>query len=237
MADETITVKLYRYDPSVDLAPTYKTYEVPWEEDMTGLMVLHYINENIEEIGFDYCCRSSLCGRCSCLIDGKPGLACWRFISQEEHTFEPLPGFPVIRDLVVDHSAIMKKMVDTGLVVQRVEPITAPEGNIPYETYMNVIEPLNMCKECMSCYAACPVLQEENKWESFIGPAAMAQIALRNLDPMDEADRVSQAVFSGLWDCTLCGECAKVCPSYIPHTQLFTDLQKEAEERGLKPAA
>lgn len=234
MADEIITAKIFRYDPSVDDEPRYETYEVPWKDFITGLEVLHYINENFEAIGYDYCCRSGLCGRCSCTIDDVPGLACWRTLQPGEHVFEPLKGLPVVRDLVTDHSSIMQKLVESRLAVQTVKPITEI-ANLDRDLYWETLEPVNMCRECMSCYAACPALQEENKWESFIGPAAMAQIALRYFDPQEEGDRVQQAVFSGLWDCTLCGECSKVCPSYINHVKIFEVLQKAAEERGLKP--
>ncbi len=233
---ETIVAKIFRYDPSVDQEPTYKSYDVPWKEYTTGLEVLHYINENFEAIGFDYCCRSSLCGRCSMMIDGRPFLACEKTLQPGEHVFEPMLGFPVIRDLVTDHSKIMEKVVATGLAVQSVDPIVQLD-NIPYDKYWNTLEPINMCRDCMCCYAVCPPLQEENKWESFIGPSAMAQIAKRAIDPLDRADRVAQAAFSGIFDCTLCGKCSAVCPAEIPHVELFTLLQQEAEARELKPTA
>jgi len=65
----------------------------------------------------------------------------------------------------------------------------------------------------------------------------MAQVAKRFIDPEDQADRVGQAAFSGIFDCTLCGKCSAVCPAEIPHVQLFTLLQQEAEKAGLKPGA
>lgn len=235
MADQTIQAKIFIYDPSTDDEPRYETFEVPWKEYITGLEVLHYINENFKPIGYDYCCRSGLCGRCSCMVDGVPGLACWRVIQPGEHVFEPLKGFPVIRDLVVDHASVTQKMVESKVALETVNPITKLE-NIDHDLYWNTMEYLNMCKECMCCYAVCPPLQEDKKWDSFIGPAAMAQIGLRFLDPQDEGDRVQQAVISGLFDCTLCGECSKVCPAYIHHSDLFEQMQQAAIERGLKPA-
>jgi len=63
----------------------------------------------------------------------------------------------------------------------------------------------------------------------------MAQIAFRHLDPHDDADRVGQAVFSGIWKCIRCGLCSSVCPAQIDHVKLFTLLQDEAEARGMKP--
>lgn len=237
MADEIVTLKIFRYDPSVDAEPTYKTYEVPWKEYTTVLECLHYINENVEPIGFDFSCRSSLCGRCSLMVDGRPFLACVKALDAgSTYTIEPMKGFPVIRDLVVDHSHIMEKVYATGLAVQSVEPIIKLQ-DIPYDLYWDTLEPLNMCRDCMCCYSVCPPLQEENKWESFIGPSAMAQIGKRFLDPEDQADRVSQAAFSGIFDCTLCGKCSAVCPAEIPHVAIFTQLQQEAEKAGLKPKA
>jgi len=236
MADEFVTAKITRFDPSVDTEPQVKTYQVPWKKYLTGLEVLHYINENIEPLEFDYCCRSSLCGRCSMLIDGEPKLACWTPLKVGEHTFEPLPGFPVIKDLVIDHSHIMTKMVETGLAVETIDPIDSNNlPKIPYDLYWNTLEKLNMCRECMCCYAVCPPLQEENKWNSFIGPAAMSQIGLRFLDPKDQRDRATQAALSGIFDCTLCGKCDEVCPAFIPHKAVFEALQKAAAEKGLKP--
>lgn len=236
MAD-TIRAKVFRYDPSVDVEPYYKEYEVPFQEDpsgfMTGLQVLHYIYENIEPIAFEYNCRTGMCGRCSMAIDGKPGLACYVPLQPGEHTFEPLGGLPIIRDLIVDRAPYMSKFVESGIAKKTVNPVTKSE-DIDFDLYWNTLERLNNCRECMCCYEACPVLQEQGMWD-FIGPGAMAQVAYRHLDPHDDADRVGEAVFAGLWRCDLCGACMGVCPSQINHVELFSLLQREAEARGLKP--
>lgn len=236
MAD-TITAKIFRYDPSVDTEPYYKDYEVPFETDesgfMTGLQVLHYIYDNIEPIAFDYDCRGSLCGRCSMVIDGKPGLACYTPLQPGEHTFEPLGDLPIIRDLIVDRAAYIEKFVDSHLAKESVEPVVKSE-DIDYDLYWNTLEQLNNCRECMCCYETCPVLQEQNMWD-FIGPGAMAQIAFRYLDPHDDGDRLDEAVRSGLWRCDLCGKCTAVCPAQISHVELFQRLQQDAEAAGLKP--
>ena len=237
MADEAIIAKVFRYDPSVDAEPYYKTYEVPWQEDpsgfMTGLQVLHYIYENIEPIAYDFNCRGSLCGRCSMVIDGKPGLACYTPLQPGEHTFEPLESLPIVRDLIVDRAPYMQKFVEADVSKKTVNPVTQSDP-IDYDLYWNTLERLNNCRECMCCYDVCPALQERNKWE-FVGPGAMMQIAMRHLDPYDEEDRVRQAVFSGVWNCDLCGECTSVCPAQIEHTRLIGLLQEAAAEQGLKP--
>lgn len=236
MAD-TITAKVFRYDPSVDEAPYYRIYEVPFDDDgcgiMTGLQVLQYINDEIEPIVVDYNCRGGLCGRCSMVIDGVPGLACHTGLTPGEHTFEPLGDLPVIKDLMVDRAPFMQKFTESKVARQTVNPIRGVV-DMDYDLYWNTFERLNYCRECMCCYEVCPALVERNDWD-FVGPGAMMQIAYRALDPQDEADRVGQAVFSGLWRCDLCGKCSTVCTAQIDHVGLMAKLQAMAEERGLKP--
>ena len=240
MAD-IITAKVFKYDPSVDEAPYYETYEVEWDDSdptgiMTALQVLLKINEEIAPVRYDHNCCSGLCGRCSMLIDGKPSLACWTRMTPGEHTFEPLPGFPVIRDLVVDRSKALRRIVDANLQIQTVDPIV----NLPtidYDLYWNTLERLNMCRECMCCYAVCPVKQGSDNADTYAGPAAMMAIAQRVLDTEDQSDRIGQAAFSGVFQCIQCGACQDVCPSGIRITELIAMMQQEAEARGLKPTS
>ena len=239
MAD-TITAKVYRYNPATDVEPSYSTYEVPFDADpetgkMTAMQVLRYIYDNIEPIAFDYSCVSGLCGRCSMMVDGTPGLACWICVEPGTHTFEPLAGFPVVRDLKVDKHAVYDRYVETNLSNQTVNPITEIK-DIDYDLYWNTLERMNMCRECMSCYAACSVLGVSGGWDKFVGPGALMQIGMRHLDPHDEADRVGQAVFSGAFECIQCGHCNEVCPSAIDIMGTIKLLQDEAEARGMKPA-
>lgn len=238
MAD-TIIAKVFRYNPVVDEAPTYQTYEVPFADDptgkMTGMQVLQYIYENEEAIAYDCSCISGLCGRCSMKIDGKPGLACWTALEPGEHTFEPLDGFPIVRDLKIDKSAVYERYVATDAENKSVEPIKAIK-DIDYDLYWNTLERMNLCRECMSCYSNCKALNLGNAWGTYVGPGAMVQIALRHLDPHDEADRIQQAAFSGVFDCVQCGNCNLVCPSAIDIMGAIKMLQDSAEDQGLKPS-
>lgn len=238
MAD-IIEATVYRYNPAVDSEPYYLTYEVPFDADeitgtMTAMQVLEYIYEQIEPIAYDCSCVSGLCGRCSMMIDGTAGLACWTTLEPGSHTFEPLAGFPVVRDLKVDKGAVYERYVDTDLANKTVNPITEIK-DIDYDLYWNTLERMNMCRECMCCYADCTALNETG-WSSYVGPGAMVQIAMRYLDPHDEADRVLQAVFSGVFDCVQCGNCTSVCPAAIDIADAIKTLQDAAEARDLKPA-
>lgn len=238
---ESITAKVYRYNPAVDVEPTYKSYEVPWVGDettgtMTAMQVLQYIYDEVEPLGYEYSCVSGLCGRCSMMIDGKASLACWTVLEPGEHTFEPLKGLPVVRDLKVDKRAVYDRYVGTNLANQTVDPIVEIK-DIDYDLYWNTLERMNLCRECMCCYASCDALQLGGAWDTFAGPGAMVQIGMRHLDPHDEADRVSQAVFSGVFDCVQCGACNSVCPSAIDIMGTIKLLQNEAVAAGLKPSS
>lgn len=233
---DKIIARVLRFDPTMDEKPYFKDYEVPWQDDgsgiMTGLQVLHYIYENIEPIAYDYNCRGSICGRCGMIIDGVARLACYTKLTPGLHTFEPLRGLPVIRDLMVDKKPDMQKFVETHVAKKTLNPVTKSD-DIDYDLYWNTLERLNNCRECMLCYDVCAALKAGSK--DYIGPGAMMQVAFRHVDPYDEADRVRQAVDGGLWKCVLCGSCDIVCPAQIPHVKLLTMLRGAAEKRGLKP--
>ena len=105
MSNETVTLKIFRYDPAVDQKPAYKTYEMPWHEGMLLLPAVKYVRDNIDEtLAFrDYCCGCSWCMSCLMMVNGKGMRTCSRIIQPGESILlEPMKGFPVIKDLVVD---------------------------------------------------------------------------------------------------------------------------------------
>lgn len=229
---QSVSLTVQRYNPATDASPSETTYDVPWKEHITVLQCLNYINEYLEPITFDYSCRAGLCGRCGVMLDGKPVLACYTPLEEGgDYTVEPLKGFPVIRDLVVDRSALSDALA--GAVAElsldsQVKLDALPE--LDYEFWYEDLDRKNMCRECGLCFAACPVYQEG---KDYAGPATLSQVYLRAHDGMDQTDRVLQAVQLGVFNCLLCGECSKVCPSYIDHVACNRDLQEAAAARGL----
>lgn len=229
---------IFRYDPSVDATPHYEEYEVPWQDDgetdfMSVLQCLTWIYENNDQLSFDSNCGSGWCGRCAMMIDDKPRLACWTRVDKGgTYTIEPLKGFPVIKDLVVDKDVTYQKYVETDVAVQSSTPMTTLI-DIDYEFFFNTLYKFNRCRECMCCYSVCPKTNQ-GVTDRFVGPGAMMQIAMRHVDPNDEADRLWQAAFSGVFECDLCGDCSSACPATIDIVGMMKTLQDGASEKGLQ---
>jgi succinate dehydrogenase/fumarate reductase-like Fe-S protein len=123
MSDKSITLKIFRYDPATDRSPTYKTYEIPWHDGLLLLPAVKYVRNNIDEtLAFrDYCCGCSWCMSCMMMVDGKGMRTCSRPLNPGENILvEPMKGFPIIKDLVVDFGmtittpdGVFKKMEGT----------------------------------------------------------------------------------------------------------------------------
>lgn len=100
---------VYRYNPDVDDAPRMQDYTLEAEEgrDMMLLDALIQLKEKDPSLSFRRSCREGVCGSDGLNMNGKNGLACITPISAlnqpgKKIVIRPLPGLPVIRDLVVD---------------------------------------------------------------------------------------------------------------------------------------
>ena len=231
MSKEEITVRVFRYDPSQDSKPTYKTYQIPYEEGMTVLEVLKYIKDNIEPIAFRYECRFQSCGSCGVMVNGRPALAC-RQAAHNNMTIDPLTIFPVIKDLVVDTDSYYRKLSQLRPFLERTKPLKEfPEPEVTYEVDQKYREYVD-CINCFLCQVVCPVLKKTGT--KFIGPLFMTHLARFVHDPRDELNRLTIAISEGLLECTLCGECDEICPKGRRITEVdITRLRKLAESRKL----
>ena len=102
---ETVKVKIFRYNPDTDTAPTYKTYVIPWTEMGNVLQLLKEIYQTMDRtLAFHYyCCGYKFCNQCMMTINGKAAHACFTKVNPgDELVLEPMKSYPIIRDLVVD---------------------------------------------------------------------------------------------------------------------------------------
>ena len=87
---------VYKFDPATDAEPYYVSGEIPFSDHMTGLHAIMRFDEQVAHVNYDHSCRARACGRCAMMLDGKPTLMCTEFLTDEDHTIEPLKGFRVM---------------------------------------------------------------------------------------------------------------------------------------------
>ncbi len=102
-----IRLKVSRFDPAVDSRPRLQEYEIEKTEKMSVVSALRHVYEALDpSLSFSgYFCYRRLCGLCQMKINGKNRLAC-RTPVEDGMVIEPAPGYPVIKDLAVDFSAM-----------------------------------------------------------------------------------------------------------------------------------
>jgi succinate dehydrogenase / fumarate reductase iron-sulfur subunit len=105
-------IKILRYDPAVDSKPHWEEYEMELDPEATILDVLNEIHWNIDgKLAYRRSCRSAICGSCAMKVNGQNVLACETPIHRFKGKIkiEPLPGFTIIKDLVVDMESFFEK--------------------------------------------------------------------------------------------------------------------------------
>src|SRR5260370_1740290 len=190
MADR-ITLQVARYRPEAEAKPTFQEYEVPCPKDWVVLDGLNYVKDHLDgTLSHRWSCRMGICGSCGMNVNGEPKLTCATFLAEYAPgpvRVEPLPNFPVIRDLVVEIGDFMRQLTAVKPWIIRPEEKPLSDGEYrqtPEE--MDAYKQVSMCIKCMLCYAACPVYGLDR---TFIGPAAIALAQRYNLDSRDRGAR------------------------------------------------
>lgn len=215
--------RIYRYDPEADTAPRMQAFVL---EDITaGMMLrdalLRLKAEQDESLSFRHSCGEGVCGSDALNINGQNGLACITPLSKLKQPIEirPLPGMPVIRDLIVDMSQFYHhyKAVEPWLTVHEPEP-EAEYRQSPEQRAQ--LDGLYECILCGCCSTACPSFW----WnpDKFRGPAALLQAWRFLADSRDQATARRLEELDGpykLFRCHSIMSCTSVCPKGLNPTR------------------
>ena len=220
---ELIQLRVYRKNSKQSKSSHFDEFTVPVQRWTTVLDALLHAKAYLDNsIAIRYSCRMASCGSCGMKINGIPRLACYTKVSEINEniiTCEPLPNFPIIRDLVGDfsdffqHHSSMEPFVhnqDADIVDKNnlTEFIQSPED---VENYLQ----FSYCIKCGLCYSACPSVASDTK---FPGPQALAQAYRYVADNRDDATRSRMNIVDnkhGIWRCHFAGSCSVVCPKGV----------------------
>ncbi|HIO96935.1 MAG TPA: succinate dehydrogenase iron-sulfur subunit [Leucothrix sp.] len=224
---------IYRYNPDIDPQPFEQPFELPDDQVEEGMMVLGALlklKEQDETLSFRRSCQEGVCGSDGMNINGTNGLACVTLLSDLKEPIElrPLPGMPLIRDLVVNMKPFFKqyKAVKPWLIVDE-EPEPESERKQSIED-REKLDGLYECILCGCCSAACP-----SYWwnpDKFMGPAALLQASRFIQDTRDEAkaERLEQLDDAyKLFRCHTIMNCVQVCPKGLNPTKAIGQIKKE----------
>ena len=184
-------VSVYRYNPDLDEVPSMRDVEVdiPEGKDLMVLDVLQLIKDEDPSLSFRRSCREGVCGSDGMNMNGKNGLACITPLSEvvkrKKLVLRPLPGLPVVRDLVVDMSQFYEQYSKVQPYLVNDNPPPEQQERLQSIEDRDKIDGLYECILCACCSTSCPSFW----WnpDKFIGPAGLLQAYRFLADSRDTA--------------------------------------------------
>ena len=227
-------VSIYRYNPEKDNKPYMQdlNIQIPEGRDLMVLDVLALAKEEDSSVAYRRSCREGVCGSDGMNINGTNGLACITPLSSvtgpdSKLVLRPLPGLPVIRDLVVDLTTFYKQF-------EKVKPYLITKSDSPDIERKQTpedreqLDGLYECILCGCCSTSCPSFW----WnpDKFLGPAALLQSWRFIADSRDEAteERLDdlEDAFS-LYRCHGIMNCVSVCPKGLNPTEAISNIRNK----------
>lgn len=220
---------IYRFNPETDKKPRMETMEldIPEGSDMMLLEALIKLKEKDPQLTFRRSCREGVCGSDGMNINGKNGLACITPVKSlsEPVVVRPLPGLPVVRDLVVDMGQFYKQY-------ERIKPYLQNNDELPVkerrqsEADRAKLDGLYECILCACCTTSCPSFW----WnpDKFVGPAGLLQAYRFLVDSRDTATRERLADLDDAYSVFRCRgimNCVSVCPKGLNPTKAIGHIR------------
>src|SRR5690554_1038682 len=236
-----VTISVYRYNPETDSAPHMKDYrlEVPQGSDMMVLDALLLLKEQDPGLAFRRSCREGVCGSDGLNMNGKNGLACITPLSDllgkdNKVVIRPLPGLPVVRDLVVDMSQFYTQWekVKPFLIAEDKQPPARERLQSPEDRAK--LDGLYECILCACCSTSCPSFW----WnpDKFIGPAGLLAAYRWLADSRDTATEERLADLDDAFSVFRCHgimNCVQVCPKGLNPTKAIGQIKSMLLSRAV----
>jgi succinate dehydrogenase / fumarate reductase, iron-sulfur subunit len=229
-----VDLRIQRYDPERDTKPHWEAYKVEAGPMDRVLDLLHKVKyEQDGSLTFRRSCAHGVCGSDAMLVNGRNRLACKIRVDQlggRRITVAPLPGLPIVKDLVVD-------MEDFFAKLRSVQPYLVAEGTAPVRERLQSQEDrarfddTTKCILCAACTSSCPSFWAQPK---YVGPAAIVNAHRFIFDSRDQAGDERMEILAdrdGVWRCRTIFNCTDACPRGIRITQAILEVSSEIVER------
>ena len=230
MNSRRFTFRIKRFHRDRKPSSWIDTFHVEVRKGMNLLEALLKIqDEQDASLCFRYSCRGAVCGSCAMRVNGEVVLACRTQVEdlmKKPALIEPLPYFPVIRDLIVDMSAFFEHY-------EKIEPYLHGKPVTPRHEYRmeeqkrKEIDPYVNCILCGICFGVCPAFERNS---TFLGPAVLAKAFRFLIDPRDgrngEILKMADS-HEGVWGCNTVFQCVKACPKEVPPTYAIVKMRRK----------
>lgn len=241
---KTVHLKIKRQE-SPEKEAYWEEFKVPYAKNMNVISALMAIQRNpvnakgetVTPVVWESNCLEEVCGACSMVINGKARQACTALIDQLEQpiTLAPLSKFKLIRDLMVDRTALFEALKRVRAWISIDGTYDLGPGPKQSSKEQEVTYNLSRCMTCGVCAESCP---NYNDSTDFIGPAAVAQAHLANMHPtghVEEEERIDALIQpGGIQECGNSQNCVRSCPKGIALTASLAELKKEVTKHAIK---
>ena len=229
-----VTFKILRSDAEQPgTAPHWETYTVemePTDRVLDGLQAVKWHCDG--SLALRRSCAHGVCGSDAMMINGRNRLACKLLVKDcpQPITIEPMRGFRVIKDLIVDMEPFFAKYKSITPYLVNEEPPPATE-RLQSVAERERFDDTTKCIMCGACTSSCPSFWANGE---YVGPAAIVQAHRFLFDSRDQAKGERLKVLNeltGVWRCRTIFNCVEACPRDIKVTKAIAEV-KQALVKG-----
>ena len=227
-ATSTATIRILRFNSESDAEPTYRSYQVqvePTDRVLDALNMIKWYQDG--SLTYRRSCAHGVCGSDAMRINGVNRLACKVLMRDvgKDVVIEPLMGFRVIKDLVVDMEPFFAqyRSVFPYLINDERPPERERRQSIEDR---EIFDDTTKCILCAACTTSCPSFWAN---EEFVGPAAIVNAHRFIFDSRDQGAAQRLARLNGregVWRCRTIFNCTEACPREIRITKAIGEVKK-----------
>ena len=236
---EKLNLSLYRFDPEKDERP-YMSDHVIEMNSQGNMMVIDAIRRAQEQdptITFRRSCAQGVCGSDGVNMNGQNGLACITSVTSvvvgNNLEIRPLPGLPVIKDLIVDMKPFYDQYEKIKPYLDNDDSVDTGHERLQSPSDRDKLDGLYECVLCACCSTSCPSFW----WnpDKFVGPAALLQ-AYRFIADTRDKQKIKRLkklndAFS-VYRCHGIMNCTSVCPKGLNPSKAINEIKKELRKIG-----